>query len=675
MKKHIILPVLLLISGFFGSCNYLNVDDYFEDTFQEDSIFANKLNIGRYFNGAAALLPKVDKLWEYGSTPGVTGSDEAISSGDWSGFVAVQYSGTKLLNNEITASSMGGYTWDFNIWPQCYKVIRKVNTILPHIEEVGDMNSFEKMEFRSKCRFLRAYAYYLILEQNGPMILLGDEILNNNGTPEYYAKPRNTYDECVDYICKEFDEAATNLPASFTSLEQYIPTQGAALALAARIRLQAASPLYNGGEAARRFFGDFTRCTDGVHYISQNYDEHKWALAAAAAKKVIDLNRYQLYTIADEDNIVKFPANVSTAEFPNGVGLGGSQKIDPYRSYSEIFNGETQNTKNPEIIWVSSSDAINGSLSHMFPLDFGGSSAISVPQHIVDQYYMVDGYDIKNSSTEYPYVARPYDKGCVTTGDRMLSKNYRVSDGTYLAYNNREPRFYVNIGYSNAWWSMNSTSDSNKKNVKIQYWNGGNAGKNKADGNNPNRYNMTGYTCKKYVNPSDACTGSDARTTTKTFASIRYAEILLAYAEALNNLGQSSYEVDGQTYTRDKEAIKFYFNQVRYRAGLPGITDTDLATVETFNAVIQRERMIELFWEGQRYYDIRRWGIVEQLEREPMMGLNVTQSEWTGFYQPVVIQHPSVLYRDFKAKMVLLPLHLEEIRKVSVLDQNPGWEK
>ena len=58
----------------------------------------------------------------------------------------------------------------------------------------------------------------------------------------------------MDYICSEFDEAAKNLPDATTSMDQYIPTEGAALALAARVRLQAASPLYNGGEAARRFF-------------------------------------------------------------------------------------------------------------------------------------------------------------------------------------------------------------------------------------------------------------------------------------------------------------------------------------------------------------------------------------------------------------------------------------
>lgn len=678
MKKNVIYSILIAIVCCLGSCNYLNVDDYFEDTFQEDSLFANKLNIERYFNGAAALLPEVYKMCEYGNTPGVTGSDEAISCGDWAAMVAVQYSGTKLLNNEITASGMNGWTWDFNIWPNCYKVIRKVNTILPNIDQVPDMNSFEKMEFRSKCRFLRAYAYYLILQQNGPMILLGDEIVNNNETPEYYARTRNTYDECVDYICSEFEAASSNLPATFTVMEPYIPTQGAALALAARVRLQAASPLYNGGDAARRFFGDFVRCTDKVYYISQSYDARKWAVAAAAAKRVIDLGRYQLYTVSDKDNEdgfkVQLPEGISRAEFPDGVGLDGTV-IDPYRSYADMFNGELALSSNPEFIWVSNSGGPGASLAQIFPLDFGGYSAISVPQHIIDQYYMADGRDIKDASVDYPYQNRPYDKTCVTTDDKILSTNYKISGGTFLAYANREPRFYVNIGYSNAYWPMESSQDANKKNVNIEYWNGANAGKSHATSDGA-VYNLTGYTCRKFVNPLDALTGSGARTLGKSFPIIRYAEILLAYAEALNNIGDgNSFEIDGQVYTRDKEAIKKAFNQIRYRAGLPGITDNDLATVEGFNGIVQRERMIELFWEGQRYYDIRRWGIVDEIEREPMMGLNVEQAEWEGFYQPTIIQHSSVMKRDFKPKMVLLPLHLDEIRKVATLDQNPGWEK
>ena len=71
MKKYFYIIGSVIGIRLFASCNYLNIDDYFEDTFQEDSIYANKRNIERYFNGAAALLPVVDKIWEYGNTPGV----------------------------------------------------------------------------------------------------------------------------------------------------------------------------------------------------------------------------------------------------------------------------------------------------------------------------------------------------------------------------------------------------------------------------------------------------------------------------------------------------------------------------------------------------------------------------------------------------------------------------
>ena len=639
MRKIIFFPLLLLVGmGFLGSCNYLNVDDYFEDTFKEDSIFANQYNIERYYNGAVAMLPKEGRLWHWGCTPGVTGSDEAISCGSYSnGILEVSFSGTQLTIDAITASEMGGWDWNFNVWPDCYKIVRKVNTMLDRLNDVPDMNTFEKTEFRCKLRFLRAYAYYWILRNQGPFIILGDEILNSNEDVAYYERVRNTYDECIDYLCTEFEAASEALPTtSSLSIDQLSsPTRGAALALVARLRLQDASPLFNGGDAARRYFGSFTRSSDGVHYVSQTYDERKWAVAAAAAKRVMD-------------------------------------GIDPYRSYSEMFTGETPAASNPELIW-GNSQFIQEHLDYVFPLGFGGSGAISVPQRMVDNFYMADGRDINNASLEYPYENRPYDRSCVTTGDKVLSLNYTLKDGTYKAYANREPRFYANIGFSGALWTMSSTSDNGKHDIIVEYYDGANCGRTASDNN---VYNLTGYTCKKYINPWGAKSGGGSRVITKTFPIIRYAEILLAYAEALNNLSEgASYEIDGQTYTRDKEAIKRAFNPVRYRAGLPGVSDEDLASAENFNEIIQRERLIEFFHEGRRFYDVRRWGIVEDLENEPLTGCDVTKGEWDGFYAPTIVQYSTIRQRRFSSKMIFLPLHLDELRKVPTLDQNPGWEK
>lgn len=666
MKKILIGVFMLLGVSILSSCNYLNVDDYFEDTFKQDSIFANKVNIERYYNGAVALLPKEGRLWHWGCTPGVTGSDEAVSCGKYSnGILEVSFSGTELTIDAITASSMGGWDWNFNVWPDCYKVIRKVNTMLAHLENVPDMNSFERIEFRAKARFLRAYAYYWILQNQGPMILLGDELLDTNEEPSYYKKTRNTYDECVDYICKEFEAAAEGLPEEQPVDLIASPTSGAALALVARLRLQAASPLFNGGDAARKYFGNFTRCTDGVHYVSQVYDERKWAVAAAAAKRVIDMGRYELHTVPADNYTAELPENVPSESFPYGAG-----GIDPYRSYSEMFTGETLPSTNKELI-LGNSQFVSDHTEYIFPLGYGGASSISVPQRIVDAFYMVDGRDINNSSAKYPYENSPYDKNCIVQENKILSLNYTLQAGTYKAYANREPRFYANIGFTNTLWTMSSCSEGGKNNIAVQYYKGGNCGKDKSTNN---VYNLTGYTSKKFVHPRDARTGTGARIISKTFPIIRYAEILLSYAEALNNL-ENSYEVDGYTYYRDFQSIKDAFNPVRYRAGLPGITDADLATIDGFNNVIQRERLIEFFHEGRRYYDIRRWGIVEDLENEPLTGCNVEQSEWEGFYASTIIQYSTIRQRVFKPKMIFLPLELNELRKVPTLDQNPGWEK
>jgi len=79
------------------------------------------------------------------------------------------------------------------------------------------------------------------------------------------------------------------------------------------------------------------------------------------------------------------------------------------------------------------------------------------------------------------------------------------------------------------------------------------------------------------------------------FPLMRYADVLLMYAEVLNEQGSS-------------EAVN-YINQVRQRAGLPGIAAGDKQTV--FNQIIH-ERVMEFTLEGSRYYDLRRWGLLSQ---------------------------------------------------------------
>jgi hypothetical protein len=217
---------------------------------------------------------------------------------------------------------------------------------------------------------------------------------------------------------------------------------------------------------------------------------------------------------------------------------------------------------------------------------------------------------------------------------------------------------------------MESTSSEDMKHKVVEYYNGAPQGKNNTQ--TMGVYNLTGYTCRKYIHPRDARTGNNPRVINKTFPIIRYAEVLMIYAEALNNLTKS-HTIGGETFSRDEMAMATAFNQVRYRAGLPGLTDAEVASHEAFQPVLEQERMIELLCENHRYFDVRRWGIYEREENITIQGMNIDGDKDT-FYQVVVPNTSRIGSRLVHKKLYLLPIPLAEIRRLPSCDQNPGWE-
>ncbi len=116
----------------------------------------------------------------------------------------------------------------------------------------------------------------------------------------------------------------------------------------------------------------------------------------------------------------------------------------------------------------------------------------------------------------------------------------------------------------------------------------------------------------------------------------------------------------------------FYFNQIRFRSGQPAIEADEYNDEESFEKQIRHERFIEFFAEGRRFYDLRRWGTLEQEESLPITGMNV-EAAANGFYSRTVVNHADYRNRVCDKKMVFLPIHRDEIRKSRLLDQNPGW--
>jgi hypothetical protein len=375
-------------------------------------------------------------------------------------------------------------------------------------------------------------------------------------------------------------------------------------------------------------------------------------------------------------------ASFDTPPLPEGITYDpdyykpwpeGAADIDPYRSYADMFNGETLGFKNKEYVFGKNSNTVRNATRLSYPAQFGGWNCYCIPQKIIDAYKMVDGRDINNPSEDYPYSEEGF-----TTTDLAFS-GYTLRPNVSNMYINREPRFYASIGFSGALWPMNSTTENGKFMQQAFYGLDKNSGKSAATQGDLRNYPITGYVLKKYIHPDDAWSGANSAVLTKSFPVIRYADILLMYAECLNNLTETHtvlLEEDGVSYSfsRDENEIKKAFNQVRYRSGLPGLTDEELATPEAFFEALKTERMIEFLHEGLRYHDVRRWGIVKEEEAVPIMGMDTERTDRGGYYNRVISNYSTVRNRVFKDKMVLLPIDRQEIKRVLTLDQNPGWE-
>ena len=148
---------------------------------------------------------------------------------------------------------------------------------------------------------------------------------------------------------------------------------------------------------------------------------------------------------------------------------------------------------------------------------------------------------------------------------------------------------------------------------------------------------------------------------------MRLADLYLLYAEALN-----------ESMATPDESVYEYIDKVRARAGLEGVLESwanwsnvpdKPKTQAGMRAIIHQERMIELAFEGPRYYDLRRWKEAYAVLNQPYLGWNVSQSTTEDYYVTVVTDHPVFLSKDY-----LSPIPEAEMLRNTNLVQNPGWE-
>ena len=595
-----------------------------------------------------------------------------------------------------------------NAWEYCYKGIRQATIFIQSIHLNKEMSQDDIKDCCGQARFLRAYYYWLLLRKYGPVPIMPDE--DDEDTPNYtkLARERSTYEEVANYISEEMLKAAKELKfvggsvSSRDAADVIRPTVGAALATRAIAYIYAASPLANGqlqnGLHPAGVTDDVAKALknfDGKPLLGMEYDESKWARAAAACRDVIELGAYELYhepaVTTPTDVYAKTVPCYEDGDFSEKTWLeGGYSDIDPMLSYRNLFNGTVSAANNPEHIFgransIDSNDndlGLSALVLHEMPRSLGGWNCHGLTQKMVDAYYMNDGTDAPGARSEWGEGDGSERLTGWTTRKDIRDNKYPellIGESTggqnvSLQYVQREPRFYASVSYSGSTWECAGDPSASNRNKQVFYY------RNAGNGylNSGFSYLRTGIGCKKWYHPYDYATfGSYNNIHTKEETAIRYADILLMYAEALNEL-TSTYQVaswDGTTtYTisRDVNEMKRGIRDVRRRAGLPDYSAEEYADANKLRAKIKRERMIEFLGEGKRYFDLRRWMDAPIEEAKPVYGLDVHQNQQDRdlFMQVVPITNLSTSFSD---KMYFWPIHPKELQNNSKLVQNPGW--
>lgn len=680
MQKNIYIILLLVIAtSFVSSCkkDYLKSDQYFKDRLTEEKVFKSKVYSEEWLANVFKELKDINAdVASKGHTPHSFADDMYYGDRD------KDYDPSK---NELSYNmfKMGEYNENDKqgSWIQSYRGIRNASTFIHNIHLNEEMSADEINDYRGQARFARAYLYWLLLRKYGPIPILPDEGVDYTESYDDLAIPRSTYEECAEFISNEMLLAAKEMEKLGMTRGQDVsakPTVGAALATRAKALLYAASPLANGNSS------DFaSRLTDdtGRPLLSPDYNEEKWAKAAAAARDVIELGVYELYwtplqeTGDDATVIPPKDNNFSDKSWPEGWA-----NIDPAKSYSRVFDGTLMPSGNPELIFTRGNnqggESIAAMVAHQLPRSATGWNTHGLTQKLVDAYYMNDGTDVPGKDKE---IGRGNGSnrltGYVTAEDYENGKYRPLREGVSLQYANREPRFYASVAYNGSFWTLYNEEQERNRNQQVFYY----RNDNKGNGfNSSNAYWLrTGFGVKKFVHENDTYEGGDmAKIMPKAEPAIRYADILLIYAEALNELDGSysipSWRGNNYSISRDISQIQRGVHPVRIRGGVPDYSASIYSNKDELRKTLKRERFIELMGEGQRYYDLRRWMDAPTEEALPVYGCNVLMSEGERdlFHQPVAVW---ALKTTFADKMWFWPISHTELKRNKRLTQNPGW--
>jgi len=611
MKKLIHITILIAFVSVMVSCqkDFLSLkplSDYSDaDVWKDPALIETFVNT--MYRNALGLPYSIERLSDY--------VDESNFTPDWGV--------TDFNKSLITADGLMGWEVSWATphtlhyrWAPLYANVRACNIFFSKIKDAPFDDESFRQRLMGEVYFLRGYTYhYLVALYGGVPIITKPYGLSDN-----FEVARNTYEECINFIVSQFDSAAMYLPLSYPSAQAGRATKGAALAMKARTLLYAASDLhanmssYASGYAHPELLG----------YPSGDR-QARWTAARNAAKAVMDLGIYGLYK--EDPN----PGDSIAKTISDYFISYGYENEDILLQYFTPKTDENWNGYNPALYCGP-----NG--YH----NWGNNCPLG---ELVDDYEMKDG-----SKFDWNDPAMKADP-----------------------YANREARFYATVLYEGAKWRKRPTDVQvidpwdriqighvynpsgdmivpgvDTREGPIENWNG----------------SYTHYYTRKFVNPE-----IDPQYVKQDvpFRHIRYAEVLLNYAEACIETGM-------------EDEARYYINLIRKRAGQPPITETGAALRERY----RHERRIELAYEDHRFWDVRRWLIGPQAYHQTH-GIDVryvTDQNPTNYRKPDGTTWSAPVYtpietpgdaRAWDNKAYFFPIMRDELNKNTALVQNPGY--
>lgn len=639
LKNHILRIAAAILVALPLSCSYL-------DVVPPETV--NLSNVMRDKNDALAFLYSCYSATNHSMACNSLGAiessaDEFVNPLLWSRLNQI------VAWNQLSSTTVTNWSPADLPWESTYDAIGYCHLFLKTLENntPSGVTETDRIRWRAEISFLLGYYHFRVLESYGPIPII-DKFYSQD-TPKSEFPGRSHFDYCVDKIVGWLDEAAAVLPATVQETELGRATSTICLALKARVLLYAASPLWNGSFPFHNWKNtNYQTPGYGYELVSLTYDSKKWDRAKKACEEALTMaltsgNR-KLFTLEDSENL-RTSAGISLPDIPN-TDDDFKRKVMQFR----YLFASNETLGNKELVWGiiprygnTSIDAMPHAIVVMNSGNVnGGVCAMSPILYAAEHFYTKNGKLPKEDPAFYSEA-----EWFSSTGVRDIIK----------LNNNREARFYATLSFDGDEYGPGYTDGGPlyidlKNSVKQGY--------------NPVRFNrdnnVTGYFLKKWAYPGVQwlSSGPVMNVLNYPLPVIRLPELYLNLAECYAATGEVDKALEN-------------LNVIRERAGIPALTAADLTESMSLTDWIRNERYVELFAEGHRYYDVRRWMIAPQVlkagAREGLNAIEKTDPTFDEFNRRVVIDQPF----QWDDRMYILPVKSSEIYSNPQMVQAPQY--